>query len=104
MKRAPRFPEGICTANDAMLPELYRALEENGIRPQTDVAIVSCDNDQRTSISALTPRPATIDIRTDLIGHLAVYQLHWALNHPHLSGDIAVTVLAEAGGSHSRSS
>ena len=44
------------------------------------------------SFTTLTPRPVTIDIRTDLIGHLAVYQLHWALNHPHLSGDIAVTV------------
>ena len=91
MKRAQRFPEGICTANDAMLPELYRALEANGIRPQTDVAIVSCDNDPNV-IRTVTPRPATIDIRTDLVGHLAVYQLHWALNHPHLSGDVTVTV------------
>ena len=91
MKRAPRFPEGTCTAGDILLPELCRALEENGIRPQTDVAVVSCDND-RNIIHSSTPRTVTIDVRTDLIGHLAVYQLHWALNHPHLSGNIAVTV------------
>ena len=69
-------PTAICSASDAVLPDLYMIMRELGIAPMTQMAIVSCDNEEQI-LSRLDPKPVTIDIRTEMIGRHAVRQLTW---------------------------
>ncbi|HAI12082.1 MAG TPA: hypothetical protein DCM28_10285 [Phycisphaerales bacterium] len=69
-------PTAICCASDAVLPDLYMVMMELGIKPMVDMSIISCDNEKQI-ISRLNPKPATIDIRTEMIGRQAVRQLTW---------------------------
>jgi DNA-binding LacI/PurR family transcriptional regulator len=49
-------------------------LVQRGIRPGSDVQIISCNNEQ-SGLAMLNPRPATIDLGTDEIGRWAVTRL-----------------------------
>ena len=92
--RASTFPTGLAVASDGLIPPLYAALREIGVEPQSDVTIVSCNREEHI-LATVAPRPATIDIRADVIGQLAAHQLHWRLTHPHLPSNIATTVTPE---------
>ncbi len=93
LKRASPAVTAACVANDASLPDLYRAFANHGIEPQKDIDLVSCDNEQAL-LSTLPVRPATIDIRAELMGRLAIRQLRWRLAHPE-DGDGPVTIVVE---------
>jgi LacI family transcriptional regulator len=69
-------PAALCCASDSVLPDLYMVMMEQGIKPMVDIDIVSCDNEKQI-LARLAPRPATIDIRTEMIGRQAVRQLRW---------------------------
>lgn len=81
----------ICAASDYILPYLYRALRAKGIEPQTQLSIISCDNDE-LSIGPLDPSPATIDIRIKTIGQHAIRQLQWRLANPDDEDHITITI------------
>jgi DNA-binding LacI/PurR family transcriptional regulator len=66
--------DGLFIANDRTAVELYPVMIRAGIHPVRDVAIISCDNEE-LRLSALNPRPATIDIGSEQIGKRAVTRL-----------------------------
>ncbi len=74
---------GIFVPDDNITALVYPILRENGIKPERDVRIISCCNEQ-AYLSALKPRPATIDLGHQLMGHRAVEQLIWRIKHPRL--------------------
>ena len=49
--------------------------------PGKDISVVSCDN-QEAMLSLLRPRPASVDLRPDTIGQLAVARLIHRLQFP----------------------
>jgi LacI family transcriptional regulator len=65
-KTSPR-PDGLFIDRDATTMRVYPLLQRFGIEPGKDVTIVSCDNEEAT-LSALTPRPASIDLGTEELG------------------------------------
>jgi DNA-binding LacI/PurR family transcriptional regulator len=67
-------PDGLFVSQDAEMIGLYPMLVQRGIRPGTDVQIISCNNEQ-SGLAMLSPRPATIDIGTEQIGRWAVTRL-----------------------------
>lgn len=93
LKRASPTVTAACVANDATLPDLYRAFANHGMEPQKNIDLVSCDNEQPL-LSTLPVRPATIDIRAEFMGHLAIRQLRWRLANPD-DGNGPVTVVVE---------
>lgn len=70
----------IFAASDAIVPAIYDALEQVGLKPGQDIDIVSCDNEE-PFIGNLSPRPATIDIGLEQLGQQAVRQLIWRLGN-----------------------
>jgi DNA-binding LacI/PurR family transcriptional regulator len=67
-------PDGLFVSQDAEMIGLYPMLVQRGIRPGTNVQIISCNNEQ-SGLAMLSPRPATIDLGTDQIGRWAVTRL-----------------------------
>ena len=67
-------PDGLFVSQDVETIGLYPMLVQHGIRPGTDVQIISCNNEQ-SGLAMLSPRPATIDLGTDQIGRWAVTRL-----------------------------
>lgn len=64
-------PDGVFVYADQLTNALYGILAAEGVRPQRDVKLVSC-NAEAAFLSALDPRPATIDIHPTEIGRRAV--------------------------------
>ncbi len=82
---------GFFVPDDNVTALLYPILYEKGIKPCHDVGIVSCCNEQ-AYLTALKPRPATIDLGHKLMGHRAVEQLIWRIKHPRLEDNRAFQV------------
>jgi LacI family transcriptional regulator len=79
-KSDPR-PDGLFVSRDAEAIGLYPMLVQHGIRPGTDVQIISCNNEQ-SGLAMLSPRPATIDLGTEEIGRWAVTRLVNRITRP----------------------
>lgn len=73
------MPTGIFVPRDRHTVYVYRSLRRLGIEPGRDIEVVSCDNEP--IVEALDPRPATINVRPELIGRRAVEQLIWRMKH-----------------------
>ena len=67
-------PDGLLVSQDVEAIGLYPMLVQRGIRPGSDVQIISCNNEQ-SGLAMLSPRPVTIDLGTDEIGRWAVNRL-----------------------------
>lgn len=74
-------PDGLFVPTDSITAQIYPLLIARGIVPGRDIQIVSCDYESER-ISALNPRPATIDIHSEQIGRWAVRQLMSRLERP----------------------
>jgi DNA-binding LacI/PurR family transcriptional regulator len=74
-------PDGLFVPTDLLLSQVYPLLHAGGIKPERDLRVISCDNEIER-LSALFPRPASIDIRAEYIGRCAVRQLLYQLEHP----------------------
>jgi len=77
---SPR-PTGLFVPRDPLTAMVYHELRSRGVEPGRDVAIVSCNNEP--VLSGLDPKPATIDLRPELIGRQAVEQLTIRIKKPH---------------------
>jgi LacI family transcriptional regulator len=75
---------GLFTLNDQTTAMLAPILTRHGIRPERDITMVSCDNEQ-SRLAALQPRPATIDIGAEEVGYRAVIRLVNRMRHPEES-------------------
>lgn len=69
-----RRPTAIFCPADTIAAMVYRALASRGIRPGTDMSVISCNN-ERGVVAGLWPALATIDVHLRRIGQLAVRQL-----------------------------
>lgn len=78
----PERPTGLFVARGQATPMVFEALRGRGIEPGRDVTVVACDNDPM--LAGLSPQIATIDIRPDRIGALAVDQLMQRIDKPEL--------------------
>jgi LacI family transcriptional regulator len=67
-------PNGLFVPTDLLTTRVYPLLLERGVKPGRDITIISCDNEE-VRLSALNPRPASIDIRPEDIGRRAVRRL-----------------------------
>jgi len=74
MLKMEERPDALFLPSDHVTCLVQVQLMRNGIVPGKDISIVSCNNEE-SLLSALYPRPATIDIRPELIGDRAVQQL-----------------------------
>lgn len=81
-KNSPRI-DGLFSPTDFITSLLYPLLERAGIRVGKDLMIISCDN-ERVRLGALSPRPASIDLRSEEIGRTAVRTLMSRIAYPHL--------------------
>jgi DNA-binding LacI/PurR family transcriptional regulator len=70
---SPR-PDGLFVDRDSTTARVQLMLMRQGIQPGRDLRIVSCDNDE-ASLSALDPRPASIDLGIAELGSRIVRRL-----------------------------
>ena len=78
--RTPKIT-GIFSSTDRLTLKLYPMLQARKAIPGRDLTVVSCDN-QEPLLSLLDPRPASVDLRPEIIGRLAVSRLLHRLEHP----------------------
>lgn len=81
-RATPRI-DGIFIPTDYLTSLVYPMFERAGVRLGTDLKVISCDN-ERVRLAALTPRPASIDLRSEEIGRMAVSTLCSRIANPHL--------------------
>ena len=74
-------PTGLFVPRDELTVMVYHELRAQGVEPGRDVEVISCNN--APVLSGLDPRPATIDLRPELIGRQAVEQLTLRIKKPH---------------------
>ncbi len=74
-------PTGLFVPRDALTVMVYHELRAHGVEPGRDVTVISCNNEP--VLSGLDPRPATIDLRPEVIGKQAVEQLSIRIQKPH---------------------
>lgn len=84
-------PDGLFLPCDSIAGIVQAQLMRRGIVPGKDITIVSCNNDEEV-LAGLFPRPASIDIRPDLVGDRAVDQLLWRIANRNSPGGARVTV------------
>jgi LacI family transcriptional regulator len=71
---SPERPTGVFVPADDYLVSVFHALRVFGLKPQRDIDLIGCNNDQ-PSLAKMHPRPATIDINVSAVGRRAVEQL-----------------------------
>ena len=74
-------PTGLFVPRDPLTVMVYHELRAQGIEPGRDVDVISCNNEP--VLAGLDPRPATIDLRADVIGRQAVEHLIQRVRKPH---------------------
>lgn len=74
-------PTGLFVSRDSLTVMVYHALRARGVEPGRDVTIISCNNEP--VLAGLDPRPATIDLRPEVLGRQAVEQLAMRIQKPH---------------------
>jgi DNA-binding LacI/PurR family transcriptional regulator len=74
-------PTGLFIPTDLLATRVYPLLIQRGIKPEHDIRIISCDNEDER-LTMLNPRPASIDIRGEEVGRWAVRQLVQRLQRP----------------------
>jgi LacI family transcriptional regulator len=80
-RKVPR-PTGLFVANDVTTVQIYPMLAKHGIEVGRDLTIISCDNEE-ARLSALHPRPESIDLNGNEIGYRAVVRLASRLQNPN---------------------
>ena len=80
LARTRKGPVGLFVFCDAATAQVYPLLRARGLEPGRDVVVVSCDNES-ARLSSLHPRPATIDLNSPEIAHLAVTRLARRISH-----------------------
>lgn len=79
---SPLSIDGLFIPTDHLTSVLYPMFERVGIRIGRELKVISCDN-ERVRLTALTPRPPSIDLRSDEIGRMAVSTLQSRIANPN---------------------
>lgn len=80
-RSSPRI-DGLFSPTDYITTLLYPMFERAGIIVGRDLTLISCDN-ERVRLAALTPKPASIDLRSEDIGRTAVRLLLSRITNPN---------------------
>ncbi len=83
-------PTGLFVPRDSLTVMVYHELRAQGVEPGRDVQVVSCNNEP--VLGGLDPRPATIDLRPEIIGKQAVEQLSLRIQKPNDPVSVVSTV------------
>ncbi len=94
MLKLSEMPRGIFVTSDAFTAILYPVLKLAGIRPGKDVDVISCNNEPML-LAGLSPRPATIDIKSEYVGQRAVEQLCYRIQNPDDPTTIEIKIKPE---------
>jgi LacI family transcriptional regulator len=78
---APR-PTGLYVADDYQTAMIQPALIAAGVKVGPDGLDVISTNNEEAYLMGLSPKPASIDIRLELVGRRAVEQLLWRVDYP----------------------
>ena len=78
----PDRPTGLFVPRGQTTLMVFEALRSHGIEPGRGVTVIACDNDP--ILAGLTPQIATVDVRPDRIGRLAVDQLISRIAKPEI--------------------
>ncbi|MEM8736907.1 MAG: LacI family DNA-binding transcriptional regulator [Planctomycetota bacterium] len=73
--------DGLFVSNPLVLGPIYQALRSHGIEPETDLRIITSGHHEPL-LASLSPRPASIDLRGQLIGRCAVQHLLSLIEKP----------------------
>jgi len=92
MLAAGPLPEGLFVPADHDLLAAFHALRGHGIEPQRDLLLLGCNADPQF-ITRMHPRPATIDIQSDLVGRRAVEQLLWRASNREAPGRLETFIM-----------
>lgn len=76
---------------DSIAALVYRALATRGLVPGRDIALVSC-NHERALVAGLWPTLATVDVRPQRIGRLAVEQLARLITGEFVEAEVQIGV------------
>lgn len=74
-------PTALFIPGDRLCIAVYAILAEMGVKPQEDIAVLSCNNEM-PFLTAMVPRPATIGMNAEAIGRRAAETALWRLDHP----------------------
>lgn len=86
----PERPTGLFIPRGQATPMVFESLRSRGIEPGRNITVVACDTSPM--LAGLTPRIATIDIRPDRIGSLAVQQLMQRIEKPEIHARAQILV------------
>lgn len=79
---AKPLPDGLFLPGDLYTALVQVELIKAGVVPGKDITLISCNNEERV-LAGLLPRPASIDVRPELVGDRAVDQLMWRMANRH---------------------
>ena len=82
---------GLFIPDDFVTAAVYPVLHEKAAGLGKYLTVISCCN-ERAYLSGLEPRPATIDLGHEIMGHRAVEQLLWRIRSPELTDDRSLQV------------
>ncbi len=84
-------PTGMFCLSDLYTACLYPVLQDVGIRPGPDLAVISCGN-EHAYLMALNPIPPTIDLGVDSVARHAVEQLTRRLQFPEEDERVTLSI------------
>ncbi len=85
---------GVFCASDDLMLSVYNKLYQQGLAPGRDIELIGCNNDP-IIMAQMHPRPATIDIKLDIVGERAIDQLLWRMSHRDDRDRVELTVKPE---------
>ena len=86
-------PDGLFVTNALLLGPVYRRLRRRGVEPGPSLRVVVSGHHEPV-LAALDPRPASIDLRGEVIGRCAVQQLLHRVRRPGESLPVDLVVRA----------
>lgn len=91
MVAMPARPTALFVPSDSDLLDAFKALKGCGIEPMKDIDLIGCNNDT-LYLNQMIPRPATIDIKLELVGRRAVDQVVARLENPSEASRVQVFI------------
>ncbi|OGV44271.1 MAG: hypothetical protein A2X48_00145 [Lentisphaerae bacterium GWF2_49_21] len=91
MMNGRRRHDGIFVTSDDSMLAVFNSFRNRGIEPEQDIKFIGCNNDPQF-MGQMSPRPATIDIRLDVIGRKAVELLLQRIRNPEEDGTVEVFI------------
>ncbi len=92
MLASPQRPDGLFVPVDLQTAIVHRLLLQRGVQPGRDMLLIGSDH-IRSALTGLWPRPATVSLRSYMVGRMAVEQLRRRVADPKRSEDgVQVTI------------